>query len=87
MFGFRLDNGAYALAYWHPSDFMTTDFEGAVSFQTAFSEKVQLVDPVDGTVYELCEEMLTKDQWGNDLLKLLPIKDYPMFLIFGDCEL
>ena len=87
MFGFRLDNGAYALAYWHPSDFMTTDFEGAVSFQTAFSEKVQLVDPVDGTVYELCEEMLTKDQWGNDLLRLLPIKDYPMFLIFGDCEL
>ena len=41
----------------------------------------------DYKIYELCEDMLTKDEWGNDLLKLLPIKDYPMFLIFGDCEL
>jgi len=31
--------------------------------------------------------MLAKDEWGNDILKLLPIKDYPLFLIFGDDEL
>lgn len=87
MYGFRLDNGALALAYWHPSDYMTTDYEGAVSFQSAIDGNPRLLDPMDGKIYELCEDMLTKDEWGNDLLKLLPIKDYPMFLIFGDCEL
>jgi len=88
MYGFRLDNGALALAYWHPSDYMTTDYEGAVSFHSAIDGNPRLLDPMDGKIYELCEDMLTKkDEWGNDLLKLLPIKDYPMFLIFGDCEL
>jgi hypothetical protein len=63
---------------------MTSDFEGAVSLATALSEKVRLLDPMDGTIYDLCEDMIAKDQWNNDLLKLLPIKDYPMFLIFGE---
>ena len=84
MFGFRLNNGSLALAYWHPSDYMTSDFEGAVSLATAIEGKVKLLDPMDGTIYELGEDMMTKDDWGNDVLKLLPIKDYPMFLIFGD---
>lgn len=84
MFGFRLDNGEYALAYWHPSDYMTSDYEGAVSLATAISGKIRIVDPMDGAIYELCEDMIAKDQWGNDILKLLPIKDYPLFLIFGD---
>jgi hypothetical protein len=63
---------------------MTSDYEGAVSLATAISGKIRIVDPMDGAIYELCEDMIAKDQWGNDILKLLPIKDYPLFLIFGD---
>ena len=81
-FGFRLDNGAIALAYWHPPDYMTSDYEGAVSLATAIFEKPRLFDPMDGAFYELSEDMFAKDEWGNDILKLLPIKDYPLFLIF-----
>ena len=87
MFGFRLDSGAFALAFWHPSDYMTSDYEGALSLATAIEEKIRLLDPMDGTIYELSENMLTKDDWGNDILKLLPIKDYPLFLIFGDIDI
>ena len=86
-FGFRLDGGALALAYWHPSDYMTSDYDGAVSFAAAIDEKIRLLDPMDGAVYTLGEDMLTKDQYGNDILKLLPIRDYPLFLIFGDVNI
>ena len=87
MFGFRLDSGAFALAFWYPSDYMTSDYEGALSLATAIEEKIRLLDPMDGTIYELSENMLTKYDWGNDILKLLPIKDYPLFLIFGDIDI
>ena len=36
----------------------------------------------DYRLTELSEDMLAKDEWGNDILKLLPIRDYPLFLIF-----
>ena len=39
---------------------------------------------MDGMLYELSEDIVTKDDWGNDVLKLLPIRDYPLFLIFGE---
>lgn len=86
-FGFRLESGALALAYWHPSDYMTSDYEGAVSLATAIEGGVRILDPMDGVIYELGDDMLTKDQWGNDIMKLLPIRDYPLFLIFGDSNL
>ena len=66
---------------------MTSDYEGAVSLATAIFEKPRLFDPMDGAFYELSEDMFAKDEWGNDILKLLPIRDYPLFLIFGDDEL
>jgi hypothetical protein len=28
--------------------------------------------------------MMIEDEFGGKILKLLPIKDYPMFLIFGE---
>lgn len=85
-YGFRLDNGAYALAYWHPADIMSTDYLGAVTFAAFDLGEVHLVDPLDGAVYRLSQDMITKDSWGDDELKLLPIKDYPLFLVFGEMQ-
>ena len=83
-YAFRLDNGAYAYAYWHPSNYMVSDVEHAVTLHCADLGEVRLVDPMDGTVYEIPKSMLIEDEFGGKILKLLPIKDYPMFLIFGE---
>jgi hypothetical protein len=81
--GFRLDNGAYAVAYWYPTNLMTTIYEGAITLHTAIPGELHLVDPMDGSVYTLPESMLIDDEYGHFILSHLPIKDYPMFLIFG----
>jgi hypothetical protein len=83
-YAFRLDNGAYAYAYWHPSNYMVSEVEHAVTLHCADLGEVRLVDPMDGTVYEIPESMMIEDEFGGKILKLLPIKDYPMFLIFGE---
>ena len=85
-YGFRLANGAEALAYWYPSNFMTTDFEGAVSLSCTVQGTPRLVDPMDGTVYEIPDTLLEKDHFGGMKLKLLPIRDYPLFLVFGEIQ-
>ena len=86
-YGFRLDNGAYAYAYWYASNAMTTEYEGAVTFRaTDLGKEVHLVDPMDGTVYELPEGMLVRDAFGGSIFKQIPIKDYPMFLVFGEIK-
>ncbi|MCQ2445903.1 MAG: beta-galactosidase [Clostridia bacterium] len=79
--GFRLDNGAYAVAYWKPEDLMTTEWTGAVTMKTAIPGEVHLVDPMDGTVYDVTTA--ETDKYGSTLLKFLPSKDYPLFLVFG----
>ena len=85
-YSFKLDNGSYAYAYWHPSNHMTSDFEHAVTFKCADLGDVHLVDPMDGTIYEIPENMIDKDEFGGATLKLLPIRDYPLFLIFGEIK-
>lgn len=83
-YGFRLDNGELAFAYWCPVNHMTTDLESAVTFNCADLGDVRLVDPLDGTVYELPPEIMQRDAFGGMKLSLLPIRDYPLLLIFGD---
>ena len=85
-YGFRLANGSYALAYWHPSNFMTTDFEGAVTLSCAIPGTPCLVDPMDGAIYDIPEAMMAQDGFGGLDLKLLPIRDYPLFLVFGELQ-
>ena len=55
----------------------------AVSFKCADLGDVSLVDPLDGTIYEIPPEIMQRDEFGNIKLSLLPIKDYPLILIFG----
>ncbi len=82
-FGFRLDNGSYAYAYWCPVNHLTNDFEGAVTFGASNLGDVRLVDPLDGEIYEIPDEMLEKDAFGGMVLRRFPIRDYPLLLIFG----
>ena len=85
-FGFRLQNGTAAYAYWHPTNHLTTDFEGAVTLVCSDLGDAKLLDPLDGTIYEIPESMIEKDAFGSTVLHLLPIRDYPLLLIFGELE-
>ena len=81
--GFQLANGAYALAYWKPENLMTCDWEGSATIELSIPGEVHLVDPMDGSVYQLPEGMIEADDFGGRILRQIPIRDYPMFLVFG----
>ncbi len=85
-YGFRLANGSFAYAYYYPADLMTTEFEGAISLTAADMGEVHLVDPMDGTVYEVPESIVSRDEFGAFCFKALPVRDYPLFLVFGKIE-
>ena len=80
--GFTLDNGSHALAYWYPADLMTTVFTGAVTVECAMTGKIRLVDPMDGSIY--VPENIHTDKFGTSVISNLPIRDYPLFLVFGN---
>jgi len=82
--GFAKENGE-ALAYWYPSNILTTSFEGTISLQV-YSEydKVRLVDIMDGSIYEIPESIMSRDEFGLYTFKHLPIKDTPLLLTFGE---
>ena len=82
--GFKLDNGSYAMAYWYPSELMTSTYEGSISVHASVPGNVHLIDPFDGSVYEFHEEILNSDEFGTHKLHNIPIKDYPMYLVFGE---
>lgn len=82
--GFRLDNGSYAFTYWKPCELMTTEYESATVLHASIPcDQVHLIDPMDGAIYEIPESMMTVDTFGNRVFSDLPIKDYPLFLVFG----
>lgn len=82
--GFERENGE-AFVYWYPSDIMTSSYEGTVSMQI-FSkyDKVRLIDIMDGSVYEIPDTIMQRDDFGMYIIKNLPIKDTPMVLTFGN---
>ncbi len=87
--GFSRPDGTKAYAYWYPADLMTTDFESTITFEVAVKNldtaKIRLIDPMDGSVYTIPETILKTDANGNVLrFEHLPVKDYPLFLTFGD---
>ncbi len=86
--GFRKENGTTAIAYWAPTDLMTTSYEGTVSLEIVADPNtvLRLVDPMDGSVYEIPAEMIEQEGNGCFRLKHIPVKDYPMFLCFDGFE-
>lgn len=97
--GFKIgDNNIYV--FWKPSNLMTTEYEGTFSISTVLMNDVHLVDLMDGSVYKLPDTMRVEGDYpfqsGDSTVwdvprgknaytySNLPIKDYPMALIFGD---
>lgn len=79
-------NGAKAFVYWNSTDLIICQgYESTATFEIAGAcGDIHLVDPMDGSVYELPEKMV-KDK-GNRLwvFENMPVKDYPLILTFGD---
>ena len=99
--GFKVgENEIYT--FWMPSNLMTTDYEGTFSISTAILKKAHLIDFMDGSIYEIPDSMIAEGDYpfasGDSTVwdvprgkyaytySNLPIKDYPMALIFGDIK-
>ena len=82
---FKRDGGA-ALAYWKPTDIMTTlDFESTVSFEIYSPyDTVKVIDVMDGNIYSVPESIMTRDEFGTYTFKNMPVKDTPLILVFGE---
>ncbi|MBR5023927.1 MAG: hypothetical protein IKX48_02585, partial [Victivallales bacterium] len=82
--GFRKPNGSAAYVYWKASELLTTTYESTISFEvSALPKKMELIDLVDGTVYEIPEDQIEDCGYYRKLLHL-PLRDYPLLLTFGD---
>lgn len=85
--GFKKPNGSYAYVYWCPTNIMTTEYESTISFRIATMGKaLRIVDMMDGSIYEMPEDMYIKDELGTYEVLDLPVKDYPMMIMCGDFE-
>ncbi len=85
IYGFSLGE-VRALAYWKGTDILTTDFESCCSAKAmGMPEGVHIIDLMDGTVYSL-EDTVYSIEDGKVTLSHIPIKDYPMLLVFGDIK-
>lgn len=86
LFGGVRRGDAHAFCYWRATDLVTVKgYEGSVSFEiSGVDGAVSLIDPVDGSVYSLPDEILTVSDCGLYRFQNLPVKDYPLILTFGD---
>ena len=84
--GFRKPNGSAAVAIWKPTNILTETYEGTISLKFAMvpTDKVRLVDVLDGSIYELPEESIVLKDSGNVDLMHIPLLDSPVLITFGD---
>ena len=84
--GIQKSNGSKAFAYWNSTDMVTVgSYEGSVSFElSGVSGEVKLIDPRDGSIYEIPESVVTKTEHHLYRFCNLPVRDYPLILAFGD---
>lgn len=84
--GFRLPNGTLLYAYWKNSEATTNDFHGTVTLSAGLPADVpvHLIDPMDGAVYAIPEGAYTKSAHHNYRFPRFVIRDYPLFLAFGE---
>lgn len=88
MFAGFQNAGGKAFAYWKPVDLLRETYAGTCTIHTCMKDKVRLVDLLDGSVYELPQEMdgihdSTLYKGSREFLHL-PLLDYPLLLTFGD---
>ncbi|MBQ8311068.1 MAG: beta-galactosidase [Clostridia bacterium] len=84
--GIEKKNGACAFVYWRSTDMVTFgSYEGSATFElSGVAGDVHLIDPMDGNIYEIPAEIMTRTESNLYTFKNIPIKDYPLFITFGD---
>lgn len=82
--GFKREGGEL-MAYWTPTDLLRSSTEGSITFEI-YSEydNVRLIDPMDGSIYEIPEKIMTRDEFGMYRFTNLIVKDTPLLLEFGN---
>lgn len=79
-------NGSCAFFYWNMTDMVTVQgYEGSVTFElSGVKGDVHLIDPMDGSIYEIPEDVMCKKENNLYSFKNLPVKDYPLIITFGE---
>ena len=79
-------NGSKAFFYWNSTDLITCQgYDGTVTFEIAgICGDVKLIDIMDGSVYELGNDVMKDMGNGLYLFENMPVKDYPLILTVGD---
>ena len=81
-YSYQKPNGARGMVYWNPKNILTETYEGTLSLQLTESidpQEIRITDLLSGTVYTLPESMVE----GN-LLKNIPVTDFPLLITIGD---
>ena len=84
--GFRRPNGSAAFLWWNPTELLTTEYEATASFDCSLLPEVEprLVDLVDGSIYAIPEDMISRGKGSFRRFMHLPVRDYPLMLVFGE---
>ncbi len=82
--GFTWETGRRVLAYWKAEELLTTEYEATVSLKAmGMPEQLHLIDLYDGSVYAV-PEIMTRKRGSVLEIRHIPIRDYPLLLVFGD---
>lgn len=82
---FRRDGGD-AMVYWYPTNIFTTSYEGTISITVLsdYGKDMKVIDIMDGSIYDIPDDLIEEMGSGVYKIKKLPIKDTPLILTFGD---
>jgi hypothetical protein len=79
------NEGGKIFAYWYPSNILSTSYFGSITLEFYSEYKdMKLIDVMDGSIYEIPENMIEDKGDGVYIIKELPIKDSPLLLMLGD---
>ncbi len=82
---FERQNGSKCIVMWNPTNILTTDWHGSVSFQLlSETDNIHLVNLLNGEVYKMPWDMIC--DLGNGVYEIshMPVSDSPMALVLGD---
>ena len=84
--GVSKENGAIAFAYWNSTDMINVqEYESTASFEIAGAHgDVRLLDPMDGAIYMIGGDIVSKLGDGIYRFENIPVRDYPLIITFGD---
>ena len=85
MGGFARPDGSAAFVYWKPSPLLTATVSETATFECAgLCGEPRLADPMTGLVYAIPDALREARTADCLVLRHLPLRDYPLFVFFGD---